>query len=214
MISVEKPGSPADILKHHGTKGMHWGIRTGGESSGGGVRSRVGRSKVGRATKATGRGLDNTLFEFGAHSQHVQHAIMSSANKKLKGDLPDIKANHGAYGKLSNRAKKPFSPEAKAYRADVKKAYLKHLETSANELTNIRGTRRYTLKESGEPNTSQYFWKLKTEAVAHAASDGSFTVRPIFDSEGYIIDLQIVNSDMAQTMDRGFKFLIHMGIKA
>lgn len=27
MISVEKPGSPTEILEHHGTKGMKWGVR-------------------------------------------------------------------------------------------------------------------------------------------------------------------------------------------
>lgn len=27
MISVEKPGSPEEILEHHGTKGMKWGVR-------------------------------------------------------------------------------------------------------------------------------------------------------------------------------------------
>lgn len=27
MISVEKPGSPEEILEHFGTKGMKWGTR-------------------------------------------------------------------------------------------------------------------------------------------------------------------------------------------
>ena len=27
MISVEKPGSPAEVLEHIGVKGMHWGVR-------------------------------------------------------------------------------------------------------------------------------------------------------------------------------------------
>ena len=27
QISVEKPGSPAEVLEHFGTKGMHWGVR-------------------------------------------------------------------------------------------------------------------------------------------------------------------------------------------
>jgi hypothetical protein len=27
MKPHEKPGTPGDILKHHGIKGMHWGIR-------------------------------------------------------------------------------------------------------------------------------------------------------------------------------------------
>ena len=27
MISVEKPGSPAEVLEHVGKKGMKWGVR-------------------------------------------------------------------------------------------------------------------------------------------------------------------------------------------
>jgi hypothetical protein len=27
MLSVEKPGSPAEILEHHGVKGQKWGVR-------------------------------------------------------------------------------------------------------------------------------------------------------------------------------------------
>jgi hypothetical protein len=26
MLPVEKPGSPAEVLEHHGTKGMKWGV--------------------------------------------------------------------------------------------------------------------------------------------------------------------------------------------
>ena len=35
MISVEKPGSPAEILEHHGVKGQKWGVRRKSSSSGG-----------------------------------------------------------------------------------------------------------------------------------------------------------------------------------
>ena len=27
LVSVEKPGSPAEVLEHFGTKGMRWGVR-------------------------------------------------------------------------------------------------------------------------------------------------------------------------------------------
>lgn len=214
-VSVEKPGSPGDVLEHFGKKGMKWGVRNA-KRGGSQVRSAskaVGRTKGGKLAKASGRRVDNALFELTKRSNAVTRAITTNASKGYRKELPSIKAKHGAYGKLRNRAKHPFSPEAKAYRADSKKSYLKHLEASANSLTNIRGTRQYTLSEKGTPNTSQYFWKVQTQAVNHAAADGSFTVRPVFDDEGWIVDIELVEDDIAQTMDRGHNFLTHMGIE-
>jgi threonine aldolase len=146
-----------------------------------------------------------------AKEAHVE--IATKASERLIKSLPRIKAKHGEYGKLRNRARHPFAPEAKAYREDVKKTYLRHLEKSANELTNRRGTKQYTLKENGKPNTSQYYWNVSTQDIKHVAADGSFRVRPIFDDEGWIVDLKFVDDDMAQTMDRGLDFLIHMGVQ-
>ena len=216
MISVEKPGTPSELV-HHGIKGMHWGVRRESASGGGGGGSKGGkgsavRSKTKRIGTGLGKHVDNVLFEMG--TQHAHEAIVNKASDRLVKSLPRIKAKHGEYGKLRNRARHPFSPEAKAYRADVKKSYLKHLETSANEITNMRGTRQYTLKEHGKPNTSQYFWEVSTQAVKHA-TDGTLTtkVRPIFDAEGWIIDIKRVEDNMAQTMELGLNSLIHMGFE-
>lgn len=215
-VSVQKPGSPEEVLAHFGAKGMKWGVRKSRQTSkqAGGVKAgkikRTGRAAKG-VGKATGRGLDNALFEISTKDSTTRQTIGLKAAGKLTKDLPGIQAKHGAYGKLRNRAKHPFSPEAQAYRADVKKAYIKRLEESANELTNVRGTRQYTLVENGNPNTKQYNWTVSTKSVKHA-DDGSFTVRPIFDDEGWIVKIEVVEDDMAQTMDRGFNFLIHLGI--
>lgn len=231
-VSVEKPGSPGDILEHVGVKGMKWGVRkavdtaigtkTAGrkpssykKSKGPSSVSRAGSAvarTAARAGRRVGRAIDDAIFIAGSQSSRVQEQIAAEATSKLVKSLPSIKARHGDYAKLSNRIKRPFSKEAKAYRADVKKTYLKHLESSANAFTNTRGTLRYTLKENGQPNTSSYFWNVAVEQVEHVAAR-EIKVRPIFDDEGWIVDFEIIDDEMEQTMDRGVDFLIHMGIK-
>jgi hypothetical protein len=50
MIPVEKPGSPAEILEHHGTKGMRWGVRKSSrEFAGKFPRSRDRTTEIARA---------------------------------------------------------------------------------------------------------------------------------------------------------------------
>lgn len=211
MLSVEKPGTPAELV-HHGVKGMKWGVRNKSASSGG-SSSRSELSGLKRAGRRIGSAIDDAVFELGAKNDQVSTEITANATQRLMKDLPRIKARHGEYGKLRNRARRPFSKEARAYRADVKKSYLRHLERSANEMTNIRGTRQYTLKERGKPNTSKYFWEVSTQKVQHDAVDDllSFVAHPIFDDEGWIVDVKLVG-DMAQMADLGRDFLAHQGI--
>jgi hypothetical protein len=204
-VATEKPGTPAE-LAHHGVLGMKWGIR---RSSVGSAARTAGRGIV-KGAKAAGRGVANVHFELAASSDHVQHEIAGEASKRFKKEsLPALKEKHGAAGKFSNRLKKPFSAEAKAYRADAKQAYLNHLESVANEKTNVSGSRQYTLSTRGKPNTSQYFWHVSTQPVAHAAS-GVVVLHPVFDEDGFITDLPVVSSPgVAQTMERGRNFIMH-----
>ena len=248
MLSVEKPGTPAELV-HHGVKGMRWGIRKEARISGKAAETAAktkaraaGRGRIDawgagqRANRAEqqrfirkaateslqgpgklkklGRFAADVDFELGKRNANISMQIGARARDATKNELPGIKAKHGDYAKLRNRAKNPFSKEAKAYRADVKKAYLKNLEKEANSWKSLSGTRRYTLKDDGEPNTSKYFWKLDTE-LAHSLVQGTFTVQPIFDDEGYIVDFEIVptEADLKLTMEFGANFLMHMGLE-
>lgn len=212
MSDVTKTGEEvvAALFEHSGVKGMKWGVRKGAIGSG-----------VKKTVKAIGKGVDNTIFELGTQSASMHQAIADDARKLLKADLPAIKAQHPTGGKKLNRLKNPAGAEAKAYRKDVKAAYLKHLETSANATTNFSGSRRYTLKDDGAPNTSKYFWTLSTEknSAKHAATENGIIeirIRPIFDEDGYITDLEILPDGMAQTAVHGEAFvegLTHSGVK-
>lgn len=203
MSDVTKTGEEvvAALFEHSGVKGMKWGVR-----------------KAVAGTKAVGRTADNTVFALGTRDERLIQGITKNAGKALKKqDLPEIKKKHGAAGKKINRLKDPLSAESKAYRKDVKEAYLKRLEEAANAVTNVQGNRRYTLKENGKPNTKKYRWKVRVEKIQHAANGiDEFDIHPVFDADGWIIDFEDAVDEMAQTALYGEAFvegLTHIGVK-
>ncbi len=216
-MDVAMADKGVEFLNHHGVKGMRWGVR---KSDVGGAAKAVGKG-AGAVAKVVGKGADNTLFELNASTASTHRSIVNHATDQLIAhDLPALKAKHPTGGKLRNRLKKPLSAEARAYRKDVKAAYIKRLEESANAHTNFSGSRRYTLKEFGQPNTKKYYWNVSTETnpnrAKHADTPDTTTfeikMHPVFDEDGYITALEVVSDDMAQTADLGAAFLAHAGL--
>lgn len=207
MISTEKPGTPEELV-HYGVKGMKWGVRRKRSASGSSGSST--KSAVVKGAKKAGRIGGDILFEFGANSSGIREDIAEKAGKAFQSDLPAIKARHRASGgsKLSTRVLKPASSAARAYRNDAKNAYLKRLEEAANANVNLSGTRQYTLSEQGKPNTSKYYWRVRTKSIEHAA-EAAFLVHPVFDSDGYIVRVEYVEDSMAQAMAVGEAFIKH-----
>jgi hypothetical protein len=103
-------------------------------------------------------------------------------------------------------------PAQKAYMADVRSAYLKHLNAAANDRTNTTGTKRYTIQAKSATR-----WKVKLEDVAHAANLSEFIVEAVMDKDGWITDIRLVDdgsaTELAQMIDRGAEFIEHYGTK-
>lgn len=221
---------PMDVamsdIEHHGTKGMRWGVRKADVASGAKSVGRATASGAGKVNRAAGKlhrfGQD-VRFESHAESGHADVLVANAAHKPYKKvDLPAVKARHGDYGKLKNRAKKPFSKEAKAYRKDAADTYVKRLETTANGMKNVSGTRQYTVRERGIDLPSQggklpskYYWTVTSREIKHADGNAFMRLELVIDSEGYITDLKQVplEDSMAQTMALGEDFLEHYGIR-
>lgn len=211
-----------EFLEHFGTKGMKWGVRK--QQAGGAAKS------VGRAAKATGRFIGDTAFEAHIQTETGQRQTMvdidTMARKAFKRtDLPALKERHGDYGKMRNRAKKPFSKEARSYRKDARETYIKRLEDAANSMTNVSGNRQYTIRErgwelpasGGALPKSKHVWEVTSREIQHADGDVTWDIEVIEDGEGYISDLKPVESQkvVAQSAaDIGAEFVLeHFGIK-
>lgn len=215
---------PMDVamsdLQHHGVKGQKWGVRK--ESILGTAR------KVGKAAASVGRFAGDVGFEANLESESgrnsVNMTILSKANKAFKRtDLPAINAKpeHVKASKLKNRLRHPLDPGTKAYRKEVKEAYIQRLESAANSMTNSSGTRQYTIRErgwelpaeGGALPRSKNYWAVSSREVKHADGNVVGTVEVIMDDDGFIIDLKPVDNSLAQTADLGAEFIEHFGIK-
>ena len=152
MISVEKPGSPSEILEHHGVKGQKWGVRS----------ARNTRVESRRAGREAGRGAAKTVRKAGGNREAQKTAARTvggaaakdrsaqlrgttanrKASQKFKQNFPTGKARaqeiFRARAAMQMRAVKYHAtPKNSPERAAAKKAYLSHPDRA----TALRATR-------------------------------------------------------------------------
>ena len=204
----------ADFLAHYGVRGMRWGVRRedierAAESSNSEFAKKI--AEANRFTRdvefesKTQKTRDQHGFE--EDSRAKNEVVDKAAETWRKQDLSAIKAKpeYQKASKLRNRLLHPRDPATKAYRKEVKEAYIKRLEETANSMTNASGTRQYTIREEGgNLPGSKYTWEVSTREVKHGAIEGhTFTVEVIMDEDGFITDLKKTGDTLAQSMDFG-----------
>jgi hypothetical protein len=87
MISVEKPGSPSEILEHVGVKGMKWGVqkaRTTGSAAGAGVAKKAGNFKAARAARPARKGIAPGRASREFRAQHPTGKLQAKAIKSAR----------------------------------------------------------------------------------------------------------------------------------
>jgi len=200
----------AEFLEHFGTKGMKWGVR-----------------KAAGAVGATSRFVKDVNFESRVESGKARNMVIDAASKDFHAkDLPAIKAKpeHQTASKLKNRLRHPLDPGTKAYRKDVREAYVKRLEKTANSMTNATGDRQYTIRERGVElpaaggalPASKHYWEVSSRKVQHAEGDEDVTlVEVLTDDDGFITSIKRVEKTLAQSaVDVGADFILeHYGIR-
>lgn len=232
-----------EFLEHFGVKGMRWGVRkeqvsgaarSGAKKAGdvaGPVAKKVGdivgpaaktaASKAGPPAKKAATAVGDRHFKSQANSsRNVTHLIREATNRTRNEDLPKINAKYQGKTKTSGRLK--VSPnrlndtQQKAYREEVKAAYVKHLNDAANQTTSGSGNYRYEIaKPRLAKETTAVRWRVKAVKVEHAVGGDEFDVIPVFDADGYIVDFKVetVEDAIAQSIDLGSEFLAHFGVK-
>jgi len=213
-------------IEHYGVRGMRWGVRKEDVEN----AAKSGTSAVAKAVADVNRFAGDVQFEArtaprtdsetGAEKDSkARELVIGAAHKDFKAkDLSAINAKpeYEKTRKLHNRLLKPFDKTTKAYRAEVKAAYIQRLETTANAMKNPSGTREYSIRErGGDLPKSKYYWEVSTREARHAAGDDFTLVEVLTDDDGFITGTKVVKAEstMAQTADLGADFLAHYGVK-
>jgi 2'-5' RNA ligase len=162
-----------------------------------------------------------------AKKQEVQSQIVSKANEAFRRtDLPALK-NKPEYQKakkLKHRLFNPKDPATKAYRKEAKETYISRLEEAANTMTNVSGTRQYTIRERGwelPPEggalpASKHYWDISSREIRHADGDVTTILELTLDDDGFITDMQEAPTGDAlaqSTIELGSDFLAALGLE-
>ena len=221
-----------DILAHFGVKGMKWGVRRD-QTSTSGVLSRISgkpelkSDETWRNRTVRSRTAD-ALYPFnpvaGSGWGGLNSKVGKATRKAMKGDIKVLNSKpvyntrlarreikRASLGKIQNNK----SGVVDKYYAEHSKIFEKHLREQAPKFMQTSPSGKWETKlwvsKSGNA------WNVDVRQVdkaKHAADDLSnvtFKVKPIFDNDGFIVDWEFLDSDMAQSAINDI--LEHFGVK-
>ena len=197
MISVEKPGSPEEVLEHFGKKGMKWGVRN--KTPGIVTRSRANtagkqayRSEIAKARTSSGpKNLTPGIVTRGrakAASKEASRAEIAKARTPREKAKRVGILNSYLMSASSRGARQRRVAEGKASTADILKT---HLTTSNLSLIRAKRSGRAGFKGAAGVRAE------RTEAHVARMKNGEATVHDILRMTG-----SITGPDIARGLSR------------
>jgi hypothetical protein len=217
-----KPGSPGEVLAHHGIKGMKWGVRRRSTPEAEAML-RTGFSKQDRKDAIVdAKWLRSGAPKKGRMYDKQTEKLASDTKKAVKAEAKAINKKPEYNTKEAKKQFKEGGPISDKYEKEHQDLYVKHLVRLADQ--------RLDPSKKGNTSPSEKWQKdlkvgrdgswiigiKRTDKVKHDAMDNEnfsivIRVRPIRDEEGHIVDYE----SLAHHIKLGSPgdFLEHHGVK-
>lgn len=187
---MDKPDPVDAVLKHHGVKGMKWGVRKD-------------KGHEGESAKKTKIAKLDRKFEKDSQSYKTVFKVYDAAAEKMnREDGPRINNKP----KYKNADFSRDSPLRQKYYKEWQDTMLDNLEKAANDLgTNASGTRQMGIVHAADGG-----WDIVSRDVKHADTVTAH-VKVTYDDNGHILSVAVEDPEL-EHLDPVEAVLVHYGI--
>lgn len=198
------------FLEHHGVKGMKWGQRRAANKE-----ARKDANWADRRSSPNvniGRMHGKTTQRIINDATKAMKPEINALNKKEEYNTPEakliLKKDRGSY--------KGTHPISVKYNKEVSAIYMRNVKKVAANHLGVSPSGKW--KESLVIGKDSWDVQIKqADEAKHSGivnPDISIRIRPISDEDGYIVDFELLENDLAQSlMELGSDFLEHHGVK-
>lgn len=189
----------SNVLKHHGVKGMKWGVR---------------KDRGHEGEKAKTKQIAKLDKKYERQTRLFSEVYKKGADR-LNASMDDFN-NQPRWKNAANNGHllKPDHPEYKAYH----KAVAAHIEKTFNEVakehgTNASGTKQIRYVYDEKTMIAPHGYLADTKSVKHADDEMRFHVTEVLDKQGFLVSISLTPDVLQQAGDFINNTLAHHGVR-